>query len=194
MDLIGRDVTVYVDNASIYFLLSNPERITIEGTLLLKPFCEILQVIFKVTKTDNKDEKWALVDALSRTSSQIRIVSRNVKELLTIQEDPEPEHCTLLADLVVRPQDIHNMKIFDPPIHLKGFEEMKENIEKDPRYKANKILPEEFRLEILKHSHCLGHLDIVTMAIFLTNKGLFWKGRNEAYKILDTDLRGLRRI
>ena len=178
MDLIGRDVTVYVDNASVYFLLSNPERITIEGTLLPKLFYEIRHVIFKVKKTDNKDEKWALVDALSRTSSQIRIVSRNVKELLTIEDDPEPEHCTLLADLIVKPLDIHNMKVFAPLIRLKGFEEMKQNIERDPRYRANKIVPEEFRLEILKHSHCLGHLGIVKMATFLTNNDLFWKGRN----------------
>ena len=161
MDLIGREVTVYVDNASVYFLLSNPERITIEGTLLPKLFYEIRHVTFKVRKTDNKDEKWALVDALSRTSSQIRIVSRNVKELLTIEDDPEPEHCTLSADFVVRPVDIHNMKIFAPLIHLERFEKMKHNIVKDLGYKANKIVPEEFRLEILKHSHCLGNLGIV---------------------------------
>ena len=116
---------------------------------------------FSLKKTDNKDEKWALVDLLSPKSSQIRIVSRSGTRAFDT-----------FTGLVVQPIEINSMKTFALLIHLKGFEEII----------ANKIVSEEFCLEVLKHSHCSGHLGIVKMATFLTNNGLFWEGRIKSIK------------
>ena len=172
MDLIGRDIIVYVDNASVYFLLTNPEKINIEGTLLPKLFYDIRHIKFEVKKTDNKDEKWALVDALSRTSNQIKVISKNLAELLTVSEDPEPEDCVLLTDLVSKQVELDKVKVVAPLLHLKEFESLKQKLQQDSGYKATQIVPECFRLELLRNTHALGHLGIVKMATLSTNNGL----------------------
>ena len=101
LDLIGRDVTVYIDKASVYYLLSNRERITIKGTLLTKMFDKIRHVTLKVKKTDNNDEKTGISRPIF-THITTNNRCRNVKKLLAIEDDPEPQNCTLLSDLVIR--------------------------------------------------------------------------------------------
>ena len=100
-------------------------------------------------------------------------MSRNLAELLTISEDSEPEECLLLTDLVSKQIELDKVKVVAPLLHLKEFEALKQKLQQDNSYKATQIVPECFRLELLRNTHALGHLGIVKMATLLTNNGLF---------------------
>lgn len=88
--LIGRNVKVYVDNPKTYFLLKNPHKIEVYGTLIPRLCEDIRWIKFEVYKTNNKDADWSLVDKLSRSNTRHVIKSRNLLDILTSFDDPEP--------------------------------------------------------------------------------------------------------
>ena len=178
MDLIGRKVTLFVDNASVYFILQNPHRISVEGTMIPKLFFEIRHINFSVKKTDNKDEKWSLVDALSRTTGKITIPSRNLKELLQIEEDIEPEHCTLLSDIKPTEIKLDNFNVMAPLFSLRNFQNIKTELENDISFKNTGEIPKEMRKPILDIVHGLGHIGPIRMASLLSNNNIHWRNRN----------------
>ena len=182
MDLIGRNVTLFVDNASVYFILTHPERIAVEGTLIPRLFYEIRHVKFTPKKTDNKDERWALVDALSRTTGTITIPSRNIKELLQIEEELEPEDCTLLTHTQPSLIKLPEFNIMSPLFSLRQFNQLKEQLENNKEFRESRIVPADFKNKLVRAAHEMGHLGPIRMAALFTNAGIFWKNRNNDIK------------
>ena len=179
MELIGRNVTLYVDNASVFFILNNPHRISVEGTMIPKLFYEVRHVNYKVKKTDNKDEKWQLVDALSRTTGKITIPARNLKDLLMIEEDIDPEHCTLLSEIKPTQIKLNNFNILAPLFHLRNFNSVKNELENSHEYRETGKIPDDMKNTILNLTHELGHIGPIRMASILTNNNIHWKNRNK---------------
>ena len=113
-DLLGRRVDLYVDNAATFYTLKFPQRVSVYGTLIPRLLYDVRFINFKVHKTDNNDNNWALVDALSRATGQIVIKARNVKQLLEIEDDPNPEDCVKLVHAYPINVDIGTLTVHTP--------------------------------------------------------------------------------
>ena len=147
--------------------------------MIPKLFYEIRHVNFKVKKTDEKDVNWNLVDALTRTDGKITIVARNLKELLQVEKDIEPEHCTMLSEL--KPVDIklNSFTILAPLLNVRSFQNIKDELQNNNEYKSTNKIPVNMQNQILKLTHELGHIGPIRMASLLTNNNIHWKNRNK---------------
>ena len=185
--LIGRKVKVYVDNPKTFFLLKNPHKIQIYGTLIPRLLEDIRWVKFDVFKTDNKDANWALVDKLSRSNVRYAIKSRNMLDILTTFDDPEPTELTMLTKKLddfqmTEPSD--HFKVATNLFNLRHFNKLKEELLNDPYFLKNKTIPKTYRSRILHALHQTGHLGQVRMAAILSNANITWPNRNQEINIL----------
>ena len=182
MELIGRKTTLYTDNASVYFVLNNPEKIEVQGTLFPRLFGQIRFINFKCLKTDNTDTNWSLVDALSRATGPLVIARKNVLELLAEEQDLAPDECVKLTELKEVRTAVCQVEISAPLTSLRRFETVRDSIVSEDRYKQEGIVPEEYRNALVKATHLLGHLGIIPMLNILNQHELKWKGRIDDLK------------
>ena len=178
-DLYGREtVEVHTDNASCFYLLTHPEKIVVDSQVFQNMFYNIRHIRFKPVRVSGKTADWDLIDRLSRSGKQIKISSRNVEQLLTIEDDPHPEDLVCLADLRPVHTRVNGRLLTAPLFELKVLEQIKAEIKNDPDYIKNNIVPEHLRPMLLRSLHQIGHIGVVRMASILTNNGITWKKRN----------------
>ena len=182
MDLIGRKTTLYTDNASVFFILNNPEKIEVQGTLFPRLFGQIRFINFKCVKTDNTDNNWSLVDALSRATGPLIIARKNVLELLSEEQDIAPDDCVKVTDLREVRTAVCQVEISTPLTNLKKFETIKDSIVTEQQYLKDGIVPQEYRNALVKATHLLGHLGVIPMLNILSQHDLNWKGRTNDLK------------
>ena len=178
-DLYGREkVELHTDNASTFYLLCHPEKVKVDSQVLQHMFYNIRYLQFTPVRVSGKDPSWDLIDRLSRSRKQIKISSQNVQQLLQIEEDPMPEDLVCVADL--RPVDtkLSGQLITAPLFDLKILKNVKEEIQNDPEYRRNNVVPENLKDVLLRALHRVGHIGPVRMAAILTNNGIVWKNRN----------------
>ena len=178
-DLYGREtVELHTDNASCFFLLNHPEKIVVDSQVFQNMFYNIRHIRFKPVRVSGKTADWGLIDRLSRSGKQIKITSKNVEQLLTIEDDPHPEDLVCLADLRPVHTRVNGRLLTAPLFDLKVLEHIKNEIKNDPDYVKNNIVPERLRHLLLRSLHQVGHIGVVRMASILTNNGITWKKRN----------------
>ena len=183
-DLIGRRVDLYVDNAAAYFVLKHPHKVDCFGTLIPKLLYAIRYITYTVHKTDNKDPKWALVDYLSRAQGQVVIRARNVRELLEIEPDPDPENCIRLTHTLPVNTAVKGIQVHAPLLALRQFKDLVEKVSESTEYKRNGTVPLKYRRPLLLATHNMGHIGIIPSAGLLTSHDLMWKGRNDDLKLV----------
>ena len=179
-ELIGRKVTVVTDNVHSYYIMTHPEKISVEGTLIPRLLSEIRWVNYTMEKSDNKDPKWALVDQLSRMKGGHRIKARNMAEILSTEDDPDPT--SLLAThkfndfKIVKSPELLN--IATPLLNLRQFQDIKTEILNSEGFLKHGKLTQEQKDTLLNTLHLTGHLGSVRMATILMQSGISWKNRN----------------
>ena len=116
-DLIGRKVTIQVDNAHAAHVLRHPFRTLSDLKSVTANMLPHLRGInFRVVKVTNKDPHWQLTDMLSRPDGpKVMMQPKLVGELLKIEPDQDIDD--LYTSYVVREQ-----KLMDQVINRKKFE------------------------------------------------------------------------
>ena len=107
-----RRAHLYVDNTAKFYILKFPHRVSVYGTLIPRILYKVRFKDFKVHKTGNNDNNWALVDAPSRETGQIVIKARNKKKLLEIKDEPNPENYGKLVNAYTALTVFNNFKKF----------------------------------------------------------------------------------
>ena len=138
-DLIGREkVSLYTDSPFAYFCLKNPTRVLVEGnSLFARLLHDIRFVKFEVFKTTNQDSKWSLVDALSRSGSSYIIKARNILELLTPKDDPQPADLTAyISEYQNRECRIADEPIIAPILSIRNFDKLRTELMDNREFKS----------------------------------------------------------
>ena len=178
-DLYGRKkVELHTDNPSTYFLLCHPEKVKVDSQVLQHMFYNVRYLRFTPVRVSGKTPDWDLIDRLSRSNKQIKICNQNVKELLTVEEDPVPEDLVCVADMRPVESNINGKLITAPLFDLKLLSAVKNDIQSHPDYKRNNVVPDHLKDVLLRALHQVGHLGPIRMAAILTSNQIAWKNRN----------------
>ena len=179
-DLIGREsCIVETDNPRAFFVLQNPNKILVEGTLLPRLLHNIRFIQYTVRRASNSQSSWTLVDNLSRSGKKFIIRARNMNDLLQpIDDDLNENELILFSDTQARIYHIDDIPVASPLLNLRNLEKIKVDILNSPEYLQNHVIPEKYRQPLLDALHCTGHIGQVPMATILSNAGFCWKSRN----------------
>ena len=178
-DLYGRKkVELHTDNASTFYLLSNPEKVKVDSQVLQHMFYNVRYLTFTPVRVSGKDPDWALIDRLSRSQKPLKISSQNVQQLLQIDDDPMPEDLVCVADMRPINTELDGLLITAPLFDLKVLKLVKEEIQNNPEYQRDNVVPEHLKDVLLRALHQVGHKGPVRMAAILTSNGIVWKNRN----------------
>ena len=178
-DLYGKEVIVQTDNPYCFFIMSNPHKIEVEGTLFPRLFHGIRFLDYKMEKIKSSEPHWALVDRLSREHDRYIIRARNALDILEPAEELKTENLTLLADSKELRAKIDGNWILTPLLNLRKMEGIRSKIEQSSFFKQYGQVPKELRNELLLAIHNIGHQGAVRIASFLNTEGLRWPGRND---------------
>ena len=179
-DIHGREkVELHVDNASSYFLLCNPEKVKVDSQVFQNLFYNVRYLKFTPIRVSGKDPNWALIDRLSRIGKPLKISSKNVQQLLSVEEHPVPEDLVCIADLRPVKSKIDDHIITAPLFDLKVLEKVKNEIKNDHEFMTNNTVPDHLKHILLRSLHQVGHIGSIRMASILTQNNIVWKNRNK---------------
>ena len=189
-----RTTVVVTDNASVLYILNNPNSVSIvEPSLIARLFHEVALLKFTAKKSTNADQQWPLVDALSRNTKQQIITHRNIHQLLQDEEyalvtikddskflgktDPRTVKASDLSDEDIKflEQTIENC-----PIQMVNkLNDLVAKAHLHPTFLRLGLIAKEHQVSLVELAHSLGHIGYVKMTSLLNHLNLRWKNRAE---------------
>ena len=176
-----RTTVVVTDNASVLYIINNPNSVSIvEPSLIARLFHEVALLKFTAKKSTNADRQWPLVDALSRNTKQQVITHRNIHQLLQDEEYALVTTTVKASDLSDEDIKFLGQTVENCPIQVVNkLNDLVVQAHLHPTFLRLGLIAKEHQASLVELAHSLGHIGYVKLTSLMNHLNLRWKNRSE---------------